>query len=110
MSLTLLLVVLALATFRLTRLVTHDDFPPIYHVREWLKRRRPMVTRRPLGHEPYTDFWWLGELVTCPWCASGYISGGLVAITWALHGLPLPVFCWFAVWAMGAAIADRLND
>lgn len=106
MSLTLLLIVLALATFRLTRLVTTDDFPPIYWVRTRVQNARPMVAVPETNELRY---WWLGELIGCPWCASAYVSGGLVAATWWLHGLPLPVFCWLAVWAVGAVIADRLG-
>lgn len=111
MSLWLLLVVLALATFRLTRLITRDDFPPILWARTRIQRARPTVTKSAtLGHEAYVDYWWLGELVSCPWCASAYVSGGVVAATWYLHGLPLPVFCWLAVWGAGAYVADRVDS
>jgi hypothetical protein len=118
-SLALLLAVLSLATFRLTRLITRDDFPPIFYARRWIQTRRPAVVREPArvrimtgahrggyhGAVDYTDYWWLGELVSCPWCASAYISGGLVSVTWFIHGLPLPVFFWLAVWGLGAFLA-----
>lgn len=110
MSVGLELFVLALATFRITRLVTRDDFPPIFHVRRWIQLARPRVTRRPAEGPPYTDFWWLGELVSCPWCASAYVSAGLVGATWWLHGMPLPVICWLAVWGAGAALAHWVDD
>ena len=116
MSLALVLVVLSLATFRLTRLITRDDFPPIFYARRWIQTRRPAVSRRPAqvrvrdtgelyGASPYADYWWLGELVSCPWCASAYVAGGLVTVTWWMHGMPLPVFCWLAVWGAAAALA-----
>lgn len=55
-------------------------------------------------------YWWLGELVSCPWCASAYVSGALVTVTWWLHGMPLPVLCWLAVWAAAAAISYWTDD
>lgn len=105
MSLWLLLIVLSFATFRLTRLVTRDDFPPIFWARTRIQRARPLIVKKPASGEAYQDFWWLGELVSCPWCASAYISAGLVVTTWLWRGLPLPLFCWLAVWGAGAALA-----
>jgi hypothetical protein len=117
-SLGLLFVVLSLATFRITWLVTKDDFPPIFYARKWIQTRRPGAVRVPArvhvrhtdnnlyGAEPYFDFWWLGELVSCVWCASAYVAGGLVLIVWLLHGLPLPLLWWFAVWGSGAFLAN----
>ncbi len=110
MSLTLELVVLALATFRVTRLVTRDDFPPIYWTRTWIQRARPGVTVRRGESSGHLRYWWLGELVTCPWCASAYVSGVLVALVWFTRGMPLPVLCWLAVWGAGAALAHWTDD
>jgi hypothetical protein len=111
-------VILSLATFRLTRLITKDDFPPIFYARRWVQSRRPAEWRRParvgvrgagpdalFGEEPYADYWWFGELVSCAWCASAYVSGALVLFVWLLHGLPLPLLWWFAVWGAGAFLA-----
>lgn len=113
----LLFVILSLATFRITRLITKDDFPPIFYVRRWIQTRRHAVMRKParvkirgtvndyFGEGPYADYWWLGELVSCVWCASAYVAGGLVLAVWLLHGLPLPLLWWFAVWGAGAFLA-----
>ncbi len=89
-----LFVLLSLATFRATRLVVHDDFPPI----RWARDR---ITRPE----------WLHDLVTCHWCASAYISGaGVLGSMWLLpHGCPLPVFMWFATWSVGAALVGITN-
>jgi hypothetical protein len=114
MSLWLVLVVLTLATFRVTRLITRDDFPPIWNARIWLRQLRPVETRRYLdaSGEWYekSDYWWLGELVSCPWCASAYVSGAFVGTVWLLHGMPLPILCWLAVWGAAAAIAYVTDD
>lgn len=55
----------ALATYRLTRLVTTDTFPPA------LAARKKIVTN------PATPDW-AAELVECPWCASFWIGAGVV--------------------------------
>jgi hypothetical protein len=101
----LLLVLLSLATFRATRLAVRDDFPPLL----WLRWK--IIEARP-GHVNRNQeevHWWLGELVSCRWCASGWISLALVGSVWALHGIPLPIVCWLAVWGAGAVLTDRLQ-
>lgn len=98
-----LVAVLGLAGFRLTRLVAADDFPPVAAVRGRLAAAR----------------WdWVGELVTCPWCASGWVTLGLVALgnvsaarggyggyDWGADFL----VTWWATWAVAAVLADRLG-
>ncbi len=111
MSLTLELVVLALATFRVTRLVTRDDFPPIHWARTRIQGARSSVMVRAAdGSDSHWRYWWLGELVTCPWCASAYVSGALVAFVWFVRGMPLPVLCWLAVWGAGATLVFWTDD
>lgn len=92
----LLLVGMALATFRLTRLVVEDDFPPIEAARGWVRSLRPVV-RKP---DQEVRWWWGGELVSCYWCASGWISGGMVVTIWGLQGMALPVLWWLATWGL----------
>lgn len=50
---------------------------------------------------------WLAELITCPWCASAYISGALTAVTDVTYGLPVPYLVGPAVWAVAAVLASR---
>jgi hypothetical protein len=109
-SVALILVVLSLATFRLTRLVVRDDFPPIYWARTRVQQMRPTVPITTGEQRGTSRFWWLGELVSCHWCASAYISAGLVGVVWLMHGMPLPVFCWLAVWGAGATIAHWTSN
>jgi len=104
MSVGLLLIVLSLATFRLTRLVTRDDFPPILWARTKIQRARP---RRVVGGE--LEWWWGGELVSCHWCCSAYIAAGAVGFADLVTSVPLPVACWLAVWGAGAVLVDRLG-
>jgi hypothetical protein len=113
----LLFVLLSLATFRLTMLIVFDSFPPIAWVRTKIQHARPFVLHPvDIHHEGniYTrdrqDYWWLGELIGCAWCASAYVSGLLVLITWLIAGLPLPVLWWFAVWGAGAYLASSKTE
>lgn len=108
-------VILSLATYRLTRLVTTDDFPPVLKAREWILNRWPSddtewresaieevkveIVELPRHPDIPASRWertwipmephWLGKLITCAWCASMWI-GGLVV---ALHFL-VPAF-WY---------------
>ena len=91
----LILILLSLATYRATRLVVYDSFPPIKAIRDRITRPE-----------------WLHDLVTCHWCASGWISAALVAgtIWWAPHGCPLPWLMWPAAWGLGAIAAGLTAD
>jgi hypothetical protein len=101
MTLWLLLIVLSVGSARLTRLTVKDDFPPVQWTRDKIVGLRP---DRPNGNH-----WAIGELVSCHWCSSGWISLGLVGGTWLIRGLPLPVLIWLAVWGAAAVLVDRLG-
>jgi hypothetical protein len=128
MDLWLLLLVMSLATYRLTRLVVADTFPPVLWLRdrvaggwrpltepehnsqtrwkEWEIRDIDDEGHRYVTRARWSPFW-LAELMSCPWCASGWLAGGVTAGTWAVVGLPVPVLVWLAVWAVGALIASQ---
>lgn len=141
----LLLVLLSLTAYRLTRLAVRDTFPPVLWLRDrlaggWRRTTEPedeiirdrmmlvegdtpdgapfivpgfghvMIDddgqqryRRRVSWSPY----WLAELITCPWCAGGWLSGALVLVTWLTIGVPYPLLAWFAVWAAGSWLASR---
>jgi hypothetical protein len=50
---------------------------------------------------------WLAELITCPWCASAYVSGALVLITDCVIGVQWPWLMGGAVWAGSSLISSR---
>lgn len=62
-----------------------------------------LVHRSKADWSPY----WLAELITCPWCASAYVSGALVLVTDLTYGLPVPWLMGGAVWAGAALLASR---
>lgn len=135
MSLPLLLLVMALATYRLTRLAVADTFPPVLWLRDRLaggwrpltgSEQRALVVlpadkaldlRRGLsvddeGENRYVYRWrlvpeWIAELLSCPWCASGWVALGVTGGVWAVDGMPVPPLVWLAVWAGGALLAAQ---
>lgn len=133
----LLLLVMSLATYRLTRLVVEDVFPPVLWLRDRLAGGwRPLtsVEERTLSvlaaekarvlrdvwsvqtvdgeDQRYVYRWrlvpqWFADLVSCPWCASGWVALAVTAGVWASVGLAVPLLVWPAVWAVGALIAAQ---
>jgi hypothetical protein len=96
-----LLLLLGLACYRLTRLVVKDSFPPI-------ARPRAVLERRTLGTRTEA----VGDLATCHWCASGWLSLGLIGgVDWYTDvSVPMPVVMWLAVWAVGALAAHLESE
>lgn len=133
----LLLLVMSLVTYRGTKLVVEDTFPPVLWLRDRLAGGwRPLtlaeheryvaaspsaqvVLRETWSYDPADELkqryvrrvgWsphWLSELLSCPWCASGWVALAVTAGTWAAVGLPVPLLVWPAVWGAGALIAAQ---
>jgi hypothetical protein len=146
----LLVLLLSVATYRLTRLVVKDDFPPVLWLRdrmvsgwrpltekEWeiyraaprdglgvkaldLPAGTPAWVRQVRdidhGNEPEASRYvtrarwvpqWLSDLLSCPWCASGWVALVLVTATALTVGVPAPVLVWPAVWGAGSLLAAR---
>lgn len=81
----LLLVLMALAAWRLTHLIVEDDFPPIRWARD-----------RISAHGPE----WLGDLVTCTWCAGVWVAAAVTAtVDWQV-GVRWPWLTFGAVAAL----------
>lgn len=128
----LLLVLMALTVYRATRLVTTDDFPPLLWARDrisggWRPLTAPELARynegspslHPAAVERHGDVtelyvvrapwspYWLAKLVSCAWCASGWIAGAVTLAVDLAVGLPDPWLAGPAVWAAGALMASR---
>ena len=83
----LLVVLLILATYRLTRLLTVDEWPPVAAPRTRIEER----------HDN-----WLGYLVGCPFCMSVHAAWCIVGLAWLVMnlwgpGMPMPVLVWASV-------------
>jgi len=131
----LLFVFMCLATYRCTRLVVKDDFPPVLWARDRLVGGwRPLTTAeqetvraQPGGNQPFPmqeidgiphrwntrRSWspaWLADLISCPWCASGWVSLIITLYTWAItdgFGWTALLLWWLAVWASASLIASK---
>lgn len=140
MDLWLLLIVMSLAVYRLTRLLVADTFPPVLWLRDrlvggwrpltlkeseqriddarawedkgkrwpvrWSVQEIDGVENRWVQRSRRSPFW-LAELLSCPWCCSGWVALGVTAGTWAWVGLPVPLLVWLATWALGALLAAQ---
>jgi hypothetical protein len=98
-----LLLLVTLVSYRLTRLVVDDAFPPVAWVRNRLTGAESGVARWRLVPE------WVGDLVSCSWCASVWVSAGVTGLTAAWTSVPLPLLVWGAA-AAGAAWLAHLEE
>lgn len=126
-----------LATYRFTRLVIKDTFPPVLWLRDRLAGGWRPLTGQERGdlqklqveeRSRLRDIWrvtifdgvekryvyrwklspeWLAELMTCPWCASGWLAGAVTLATDLTVGIPVPWLVGPAVWAGAAWLASR---
>lgn len=52
---------------------------------------------------------WLAELISCPWCASAYVSAAVTAygalLDW--YTWPQALVVWLYVWGLAALLASR---
>lgn len=124
-----LLVLMSLTAYRGTRLVIKDTFPPVLWLRDRLAGGwRPMIQEEldsedyAIKYGPFEEIggeiyryvvrvhWspqWFADLLSCAWCASGWISLGVVMSTSAWTSVPLPALTWCAVWALGGLLASQ---
>lgn len=73
------LIVLILASFRITRMITRDTiFDPL----------RDKI--------PDEDDNRLGYLIRCDWCAGVWVSAAVVGVAAQFISIPLPVLVWLA--------------
>lgn len=129
MPLWLLLIVASLATYRLTRLIVKDTFPPVLWLRDhFVGGWRPLTAdeqaapvavpwrNQTMEIDGVMNRWitrwkwvpaWLSDLLSCPWCASGWISLAVITAVAFTVGVPAPVLIWPAVWAAGSLIAGQ---
>jgi hypothetical protein len=83
---------ICLATFRVTWLVTVDDFPPIAKFRAWVTQR--------FGESSALTY-----LVTCLWCVSVWLGGFITALTCIFVSVQTPLL----VWAASSAVTGILG-
>jgi hypothetical protein len=83
----------ALTSYRITRLLVRDEFPPIAVQRARISEKK--------GHES-----WQAYLVRCTWCAGVYVAGAITLATDLVIGVPAPLL----VWGAAAAVTGFLSE
>ena len=109
------LLVLAIAVFRTTRLVTTDSITDRY--REWLRARSHRDMAAPKGLEGEMAFrteeridrpitLWLWKLLTCPWCSSVWLGGLAIGLF-----LTYPTYTLYVAYVLAcSAVAGVLME
>lgn len=100
-----LFILLALACYRVTRLVTTDKITePIFgRLREALEYRWIHKHTRPGSPEEFDAIESekfnskLAYLLSCPWCLGFWVSGLGTLLVSLAYGLDYPIITWFAV-------------
>lgn len=110
----LTLILLALATHRVTRFVTRDAFPLIAIPRERFEARwgvwdEPAEVRGKPMDARGTNLLMMSlvYLWGCDWCTSVWVGGILTVTTAQFTSLPLPWLVWPAVSTVTGLIASR---
>jgi hypothetical protein len=95
MSAPLLIVLVCLATARVTRLLVADAFPPIAIARSWAAARGD----------------WQDYLTSCPWCMGVWVAGIITALTAWRYDLPAPLLVWpTAAYAAGWIVGQETHE
>lgn len=111
----LVFILIALATFRLTRMVT-TDVVPFGSMREAFVNRWGIYDdaadkKVAIGGRRTNGFMRkLAYLWECDWCASIWVGGILTLITVQFVSIPLPVLVWLSASAVTGLIAQRQPD
>lgn len=90
----LIILLICVGTYRITRLFAVDALPLIAKPREWIVNK--------LGEEHAISY-----LVTCMWCVSMYVGAGLTAVTDLFTAVPYPWLTWIVASAVTGIIAQR---
>lgn len=133
MTTIVILFLLPVASYRLTRLITKDTFPPILWLRDrlaggWRPLTEPEwgmirsgkgdvlkpfevvddVQNRYVRRASWSPYW-LAELLSCPWCASAYTSAALTVwgALWDMYAWPTALLVWLYAWGVAAVVASK---
>lgn len=105
----LTVVLVALATYRLTHLVVSDTITK--GPRETLQLR--FEARKEKRSGTVTPDEWqssIAYLLSCPWCASIWVGGLVTLITALTVGVALPVLTWLTASAVTGFLSEVTDD
>lgn len=113
MSPWLIYVLIILVTFRVTRMIIEDTFPPIGVPRRrlmnwWDPTNDPSA---PLAAQPHWGAFGrsLRYLFSCPWCMSVWVGAAVVWIFTLYVSVPLPYAAWIVA-AAGTGLIATAED
>jgi hypothetical protein len=87
-----LFALMVLTSYRVTRLLVVDNFPPLLWLRTQLTGDDE-TGARPASWVP----WWLEYLAGCYWCVSVWVSGLLTLVVTLASDVPYPLLVWGGV-------------
>lgn len=91
-----LFILLALACYRVTRLVTTDKITePFFDKIRFGLERRWYAKHGPEGSDTHFNSK-LAFLLSCPWCLGFWISGAGTLLVSLVYGLDYPILTWLA--------------
>lgn len=92
-----LFILLALACYRVTRLVTTDKITePVFDRMRFGLERRWYAKHGPEGSDTHFNSK-LAYLLSCPWCLGFWVSGAGTLLVSLAYGLDYPIITWFAL-------------
>ena len=92
-----LVVLLALACYRVTRLVTTDKITePIFDRLRFGLERRWYAKHGPVGSDTHFNSK-LAFMLSCPWCLGFWVSGAGTLLVSLAYGLDYPIITSFAM-------------
>lgn len=92
-----LFILLALACYRVTRLVTTDKITePIFDRLRFGLEHRWYAKHGPEGSDTHFNSK-LAFMLSCPWCLGFWISGVATLLVSLAYGLDYPIITWFAL-------------
>lgn len=117
------LLILSFGSYSITRLIVTDDFALFSVPRNWIKKHFPpedwaMDTKPPdrvqyrrvsNGVYVVTKGHWLGELISCPWCAGFWVSLALWIFFLIWPTLIIGLLVPFALRAFVGGYANRIG-
>lgn len=107
----LLILLIILTTYRTTRFVIKDTFPPVgvprTHLLNWWAPDGDWVRERPTAQPHWGAFGRsLRYLFSCPWCMSMWLGAPIIWGVMQFAVVPLPVL----VWAAASGVTGLLHD
>lgn len=114
MSLIAIIVIMGLATHRITHLLVRDKLPAVDIPREtfinrWAAYDEPEEMKGVGIHSKGTNLFMrsLAYLWECDWCMSVWVAGILTLVTVQFASIPLPWLIWPAASTITGLIAQR---